>query len=250
MRAVVVVPTYNERDNICDLADAILLQPGDFDILVVDDNSPDDTAGLVASHAEAGGRVKLLRRTGPRGFGASYVDGLKWAVSEGYEQVFCMDADLSHDPSRLPGLREALANHDMVIGSRYCGGTVSVVNWPLHRLFLSVFAGVYVRLVTGLNVADPTGGFRGFRRDVLESIDLDSIKSNGYCFIVETLHRATRCGFSVTEVPIVFVERREGQSKMSKKIMLEAAAMPWRLRLRPFRPATSNLAPKPKGVGL
>jgi dolichol-phosphate mannosyltransferase len=239
-KAVVVTPTYNERDNIVQILDAVTRQPGDFEILVVDDNSPDGTADLVVEYSQRSTRVHLLKRTGPRGFAASYIDGFKWALSNGYEAIFCMDADFSHDPNKLPDLLKALERYDMVLGSRYCGGRVSVVNWPLFRLFLSVFAGRYVRLITGLKAADPTTGFRGFRPEVLRSIDLDTIRSNGYSFLVEILYRAHRCGFRIGEEPIVFVERREGVSKMSKKIIMEAAIMPWRLRLSRFHPAAAK----------
>ena len=240
MKAIVVTPTYNERDNIVQILDAVIRQPGDFEILVVDDNSPDGTGDLVVEYSQRNTRVHLLKRTGSRGFAASYVDGFKWALSNGNEAIFSMDADFSHDPNKLPDLLKALERYDMVLGSRYCGGRVSVVNWPLFRLFLSVFAGRYVRLITGLKAADPTTGFRGFRPEVLRSIDLDAIRSNGYSFLVETLYRAHRCGFRIGEEPIVFVERIEGVSKMSKKIMMEAAMMPWRLRLSRFRPAAAK----------
>jgi dolichol-phosphate mannosyltransferase len=237
VRSIVITPTYNEADNITSIIEAVLAVPGDFDYLIVDDNSPDGTADLVAPYVESTGRVHLIRRTGPRGFGPSYVDGFKWCLDQGYEAIFTMDADFSHDPASLPGLLEALQTSDVSVGSRYCGGKVSVINWPLSRLLLSTFAGKYVRMITGLKIADPTSGFRGARAAVFEAIGLDTLRSNGYCFQVETLLRAKRCGFSITEVPIVFTERREGQSKMSKKIIFEAAVMPWRLRLRPFKPA-------------
>lgn len=236
MKSIVITPTYNERDNIVQIMDAVMLQPGEFDYLIVDDNSPDGTSDLVEEYSRKNGRVYLLKRTGARGFGPSYVDGFKWALERGYEAIFEMDADFSHDPDMLPKLRTELENYDMVLGSRYCGGRVSVINWPLFRLFLSVFAGRYVRLITGLNAADPTSGFRAFRAEVLRAIDLDTIKSNGYSFQVETLYRAERRGFKIGEIPIIFIERREGASKMTKKIMLEAALMPWRLRFSRFRP--------------
>ncbi|MCL6518857.1 MAG: polyprenol monophosphomannose synthase [Armatimonadetes bacterium] len=239
MRGIVVVPTYNERDNIVQLIEAVMKIPIELDMLIVDDNSPDCTADLVEQISLTNARVHLMRRTGNRGFGPSYVDGFKWALAKGYDAIFSMDADFSHDPESLPSLAKALEEHDMVLGSRYFEGRVSVVNWPLFRLFLSVFAGRYVRLITGLKVGDPTTGFRGFRRHVLESINLDTIKSNGYSFLVETLYRAYKCGFDIAEVPIIFTERREGSSKMSRKIMFEAALMPWRLRFGRFRPPKS-----------
>ncbi|MDI6826969.1 MAG: polyprenol monophosphomannose synthase [Armatimonadota bacterium] len=237
MSSIVITPTYNESGNIIQLIDAVMKVPLNLDMLVVDDNSPDGTADLVEQVSRQNKRIYLIRRTGNRGFGPSYVDGFKWALGRGYEIIFSMDADFSHDPESLPALAKALEEHDMVLGSRYYGGRVNVVNWPLFRLFLSVFAGRYVRLVTGIKVYDPTTGFRGFRKHVLESINLDTLKSNGYSFLVETLYRAYKCGFDIAEVPIIFTERREGKSKMSKKIMLEAALMPWRLRFSRFRPS-------------
>lgn len=235
MRGIVITPTYNERDNIVQLIDAVLDLPLELDILIVDDDSPDGTADLVESCLKKSERVHLLRRNGLRGLGRAYIDGFKYALEKGYEAVFSMDADFSHDPKSLQSLMLVLEGHDVAVGSRYCHGRVSVINWPLHRLFLSVFAGKYVRLITGLKVFDPTSGFRGFRSQVLHAIDLDTIRSNGYSFQVETLYRAKRCGFGIKEVPIIFTERREGQSKMSKKIIFEAAVMPWRMRFGRFR---------------
>lgn len=236
MRGIVVVPTYNERDNVANIIEAVLKQPINLDILIADDSSPDGTSDIVASYSEKNERVHLLKRTANRGFGPSYVDGFKWALARGYEAIFSMDCDFSHDPDNLPDLMLALKDHDMALGSRYCYGRVSVVNWPISRLFMSMFAGKYVRTIAGLRAADPTTGFRGFRPQVLEAIELDTIKSNGYSFLVEILYRASRCRFDIAEVPIVFTERREGQSKMSRKIIMEAAFMPWRLRFSRFRP--------------
>jgi len=242
MKRLVVVPTYNERENIQPLIEAVLEVPGAFDILVVDDDSPDGTADMVLPYDMRTDRVRLMRRKGVRGLGRSYVDGFRYAVSNGYEAVFSMDADFSHKPADLANLAEALKGHDVAVGSRYCGGCVSVENWPLRRLILSLCAGRYVRAVTGLKVCDPMSGFRGFRARVLAAIGLDGIRSNGYSFQVETLYKAFRCGFGITEVPIVFTERRSGQSKMSKRVILEAALMPWRLRLTRFHPS-AHLTP-------
>lgn len=236
MRGLVITPTYNESANVVQIIGAVLKSPADLDMLIVDDNSPDGTADLVIQNYGDNERVHLIRRAGPRGFGPSYVDGFRYALEKGYDAVFTMDADFSHDPEKLPEMKKALETYDVSVGSRYCGGRVSVVNWPLFRLFLSVFAGKYVRTITGLKAADPTSGFRGMRSDVLRAIGLDTLKSNGYSFLVETLYRIKVCGFSIVEVPIVFTERREGQSKMSKKIMLEATLMPWRIRFSRFRP--------------
>lgn len=247
MKKLVVTPTYNERENIAGLIEAVLDLPGEFDILVVDDASPDGTGDLVERYRGGSGRVRLIRRKGIRGLGKSYVDGFRYALSNGYEAVFSMDADLSHDPADLPKLAEALGAHDVAIGSRYCGGCVSVVKWPVRRLLLSLCAGRYVRLITGLTVCDPTSGFRGFRASVLAAINLHTIRSNGYSFQVETLYRTFRSGYSMVEVPIVFTERREGDSKMSKKVILEAALMPWRLRLSRFHPS-AHLTPSRSGL--
>lgn len=235
MPNIVVIPTYNEAQNVEDVIHRILQLDSDLHVLVVDDNSPDHTADLVAPIADASNRVHLYRRSGAKGFGPSYIDGFRYALDNGYDAVICMDADLSHDPADVPRLIECLQDSDVALGSRYLHGKVSVVNWPLSRLLLSTFAGKYVRAVTGLSVADPTSGFRAFRADVLNNIGLDSLRSNGYCFLVETLDRAKRCGYMLTEVPIIFTERRAGKSKMNNMIILEAIVMPWRLRLRPYR---------------
>lgn len=238
MRALTVTPTYNEIENIEALITTFLDAAPGVDILIVDDASPDGTADIVNKLKEKEPRVHLLKREGRRGLGLAYVDGFEWALSQGYDAVFSMDADLSHNPKDIPRLMSLLEECDVVVGSRYVGGRVSVINWPISRLILSVLAGKYVRLITGLRLSDPTSGFRGFRANVLKSIGLDTIKSNGYSFQVETLYRAHRCGFKISEAPIVFTERREGKSKMSLSIILEAAIMPWRLRLKPFKPAT------------
>jgi dolichol-phosphate mannosyltransferase len=235
MRCIVVVPTYNESDNVAKMIEAVLTLPDNFHILVVDDNSPDGTADLAAPYCAKYDRVHLIRRTGPRGFGPSYIDGFQQAIEKGFEAIFSMDCDFSHNPADLPRLAEALKDSDIAVACRYYQGRVSVVNWPIHRLLISLFAGRYVRGITGLRLSDPTSGFRGFRAKAMASISLDTVKSNGYSFLVETLYRAKRCGFTMQEVPIVFTERRDGQSKMSKKIMFEAALMPWRLRFGGFR---------------
>lgn len=230
-----VIPTYNERDNIESILNAVLEQPEGFDVLVVDDSSPDGTSDIVKEIAAQNKCVKLLSRTGQRGLGLSYVDGFKYAVSSGYDAIFEMDADFSHDPADLGKLLSGLEEHDMVMGSRYVGGRVSVLNWPITRLALSMFAGIYVRFITGMKVSDPTSGYRGYRSCVLESIGLDTIRSNGYCFQVEMLYRAYKLGFSIFEVPIVFTERSQGQSKMSKGVIGEAILMPWKLRFSRLR---------------
>jgi dolichol-phosphate mannosyltransferase len=229
--AVVVVPTYNERENLPLLAKGVLAHDG-FRLLVVDDGSPDGTGALADALAEAHpGRIEVMHRTGPRGLGRSYVDGLRHALQSGADLIFQMDADLSHSPEYLPALAGAAADHDLVIGSRYLTG-VSVVNWPLHRIFLSAFANRYVRAVTGVSVADCTSGFRCWRREALARLPIDSMVSNGYAFLVEMLFEASRRGCRIGEVPIIFIERRQGQSKVSGRVLAESLIVPWRLRLR------------------
>jgi len=231
MSILVVVPTYNECDNLPLLVHAVLQAP-DTRILVVDDASPDGT-GAIADRlaADTGGRVEVLHRSGPRGLGRAYRDGLRRALASDAELVVQMDADLSHDPRYLAEMVAASARADLVIGSRYLHG-VSVVNWPLHRLALSVFANRYARVVTRLTPRDCTSGFRCWRREALARIPLERIRSEGYAFLVEMLYEAVRAGCRVEEIPIVFVERRRGTSKLSKAVLLEAAATPWRLVVR------------------
>jgi dolichol-phosphate mannosyltransferase len=231
---VVVVPTYNEKDNLPALAQGILAHPG-FRLLVVDDGSPDGTGELADELARTHpGRVGVLHRQGPRGLGRSYVDGLREALASGADLIFQMDADLSHNPEHLPAMAEAASRYDVVIGSRYLTG-VSVVNWPLHRIFLSAFANRYVRAVTRISVTDCTSGFRCWRRDALARLPLDRMVSNGYAFIVEMLFEASRRGCRIGEVPIIFIERRLGQSKVSTRVLIESLIVPWRLVFRSRR---------------
>jgi dolichol-phosphate mannosyltransferase len=228
---VVVVPTYNEKDNLPLLAKGVLAHQG-FRLLVVDDASPDGTGAIADQLAAAHpGRVEVLHRTGPRGLGRSYIDGLQHALASGADLIFQMDADLSHNPEYLPSIAAAADAYDVVIGSRYVTG-VSVVNWPLHRIFLSAIANRYVRAVTRISVSDVTSGFRCWRREALERLPLKSMVSNGYAFIVEMLFEASRRGCSIGEVPIIFVERRQGQSKVSGRVIAESLIVPWRLILR------------------
>lgn len=228
---VVVVPTYNEKDNLPILAAGILAHPG-FRLLVVDDSSPDGTGDVAENLARTyPGRVEVIHRTGPRGLGRSYVDGLQRAIESGADLIFQMDADLSHNPEHLPALAAAADHYDMVIGSRYLTG-VSVVNWPLHRIFLSAFANRYVRAVTRISATDCTSGFRCWRREALQRLPLNSMVSNGYAFIVEMLFEASRRGCTIGEAPIIFIERRQGQSKVSGKVLMESLIVPWRLLLR------------------
>ncbi len=229
-RALVIVPTYNEKENIERLIDAVLAQDPSIDVLVVDDGSPDGTGDLVDSLATRNPRVHAIHRAAKLGLGTAYVAGFKWALARDYQFIFEMDADFSHAPERLPEFLKAIQSADVVLGSRYQNGQVNVVNWPMGRLFLSYSANIYARRVTGLPIFDATGGFKCFRRRVLESVDLDDIKSNGYAFQIEMSVRAWRKGFRIVEIPIVFVDRTEGSSKMSKRIVREAVWMVWRLR--------------------
>ncbi|MGB7211894.1 MAG: polyprenol monophosphomannose synthase [Gemmatimonadales bacterium] len=226
-RALVVIPTYNEAANLPQIVPAVLAQDARFDILVVDDNSPDGTGAIADRLGAADPRVHVLHRTAKAGLGRAYLAGFEWALAREYALIFEMDADFSHDPKYLPAFLTAITEADVVLGSRYSGG-VNVVNWPMSRLLLSWAANKYVRWVAGLPLTDSTGGFKCFRREVLEAIDLADVRSNGYAFQIEMSFRAWRKGFRLKEIPIVFVDRVEGQSKMSKRIVREAIRMvPW-----------------------
>ena len=229
-RALVVIPTYNEATNLPHLLPLVLAQDSRLDVLVVDDNSPDGTGRLADEFSAAEPRVQVLHREGKEGLGTAYRAGFRWALERGYDFVFEMDADFSHDPKHLPEFLAAIADADLVLGCRYLERRVTVVNWPMARLLLSYFANVYARIVTGLRLWDATGGFKCFRRSVLESIHLETVRSNGYAFQIETSFRAWRKGFRIKEIPIVFVDRTEGDSKMSGAIVREAVWMVWRLR--------------------
>ncbi len=230
-RALVVVPTYNERINLPQIIPAILAQDPGIDVLVVDDNSPDGTGQLADQMAAENARIHVLHRGRKEGLGKAYLAGFRWALDQGYDLVFEMDADFSHDPRFLPTFLEAIQDADLVIGSRYKTG-VNVINWPIARLLLSIGANQYARLVTGLPLADSTGGFKCFRRRVLEAIPLERVRSNGYAFQIEMSFLAWRKGFRIREIPIVFTDRVEGQSKMNGRIVREAVWMVWWLRLR------------------
>ncbi|HET9684896.1 MAG TPA: polyprenol monophosphomannose synthase [Gemmatimonadaceae bacterium] len=229
-RALVIVPTYNERENIRRLVDSVLAQDDRIDMLIVDDGSPDGTGAIVEEIKASNPRVHLLERARKMGLGTAYVAGFRWALARDYAYVLEMDADFSHDPAHLPQFLAAVENADLVLGSRYQEGRVTVVNWPINRLILSYLANMYARAITGLHVWDATGGFKCFRRSVLEAIDLDHVRSNGYAFQIEMTFRAVRKHFRIAEIPIVFVDRTEGTSKMSKHIVREAVWMVWRLR--------------------
>jgi dolichol-phosphate mannosyltransferase len=231
-RALVVVPTYNERENISRIIDAVLGQDPRLEMLIVDDGSPDGTAEIVKGIMAGNPRVHILERPRKLGLGTAYLAGFGWALEHQYDYVFEMDADFSHDPRHLVEFLSAIQEADLVLGSRYLQGRVSVVNWPISRLLLSYFANVYARGVTGLPVWDSTGGFKCFRRSVLEAIDLNGVHSNGYAFQIEMSFRAWKKGFRIKEIPIVFVDRTEGTSKMSKAIVREAIWMVWWLRLK------------------
>ena len=232
MNATVVIATYNERANLERLVSSILEYPG-YSIVVVDDDSPDGTGAIAdALAANSGHRVSVIHRKGARGLGRSLVAGLQHALRGNADLIFQMDADFSHDPKYLPDMAAAAADADLVLGSRYLHG-VSVVNWPLHRIILSSFANRYIRSVTGLEVTDCTTGFRCWRREALARLPLDGLISEGYAFLIEQLHLARRIGCRVAEIPIIFVERREGVSKISSRVLLESAIVPWRLRLKP-----------------
>jgi len=229
-RAVVIVPTYNERQNIERLIETILAQDPRLDVLVVDDGSPDGTGAVVDQIAKRNTRVHAIHRAAKMGLGTAYLAGFRWALARDYAYIFEMDADFSHDPAHLPRFLEAAEHADLVLGSRYRHGKVTVVNWPISRLILSYSANLYARAVTGLPLYDSTGGFKCFRREVLEATDLDAVKSNGYAFQIEMSFRAWKRGFRIVEIPIVFTDRTEGESKMSKRIVREAVWMVWRLR--------------------
>jgi len=230
LKAVVVIPTYNERDNLERLARQILSQDAGIHLLVVDDNSPDGTGELADQLAAQTSRVTVLHRAGKLGLGSAYREGFRLALDMGAELVVQMDADFSHDPTILPVFFAQMVHNDLVIGSRYLNG-VSVVNWPLRRLMLSYFASVYTRVITGLTISDCTSGFKCFRRGALEAIDLGRVRSDGYSFQIEMNYRCVELGFRVTEVPIIFIDRHAGSSKMSKRIVREAVLMVWKLKL-------------------
>lgn len=229
-RTLVIVPTYNERENLPRLIPLILAQDSSIEVLVVDDSSPDGTGELAEEMASAEPRLHVTHREGKLGLGTAYLAGFRWGLERGYDLFFEMDADFSHDPAHLPQFLQAVEGYDLVLGSRYLQGRVTVVNWPIGRLLLSYFANMYARVVTGLPVADATGGFKCFRREVLEAIALDRVESNGYAFQIEMSFRAWKQGFRIREIPIMFVDRDIGESKMSKKIVREAVWRVWRLR--------------------
>ncbi len=228
-KAVVVIPTYNEAQNVERLIPEIFKHVPQIHILFVDDNSPDGTADIIKKQMEKNPNVHLLQRPEKNGLGRAYIDGFKVALDMGFEYIFEMDADFSHDPKELPNFLKEMDEYDLVIGSRYIKG-VNVINWPLKRLLLSYFANVYTRVITGIPVRDCTGGYKCFRRQVLEAIDFRRIKSNGYAFQIELNYKAWKKGFRIKEIPIIFVDRVYGESKLSRRIMWEAVFLVWKLR--------------------
>lgn len=232
LRVLVVIPTYNEADNLPRIVPRVLEQGSAFHVLVVDDNSPDGTGDLADELAAGSDRVAVLHRPGKQGLGAAYVAGFTWGLKRDFDLFVEMDADLSHPPEMLPVmLAETGRGVDVVVGSRYVGGRITVVNWPMRRLLISLFGSWYARIITRLPVRDATGGFNALRRSVLESVRIDRIQSNGYSFQIELKLRAWRAGFDLREVPFVFTERDSGESKMSKSIIWEAVWRVWKLRL-------------------
>ena len=231
-KALIIIPTYDEKENVEAMAEAVLKQEPQVNILFVDDNSPDGTGVLLDGIAAREPRVFVMHRAGKEGLGRAYIAGFKWALERDYELICEMDCDFSHDPAALPSLFQAARDGaDLVLGSRYIGG-IRVMNWPMSRLLLSTGAALYVKLITGMPVNDPTGGFKCFRRKVLQAIDLDRITSSGYSFQIEMTHTAWMKGFAIKEVPIVFEDRRAGYSKMRANIATEAMMMVLRLWAR------------------
>jgi dolichol-phosphate mannosyltransferase len=232
LKSLVIIPTYNEKENITTIIERLRALPIIVDILIVDDNSPDGTAEVVRNLQTGDSHLFMLNRPGKLGLGTAYVTGFRWALERDYELILEMDADLSHNPDDVPRLISECENgYDLVIGSRYCNG-VNVINWPIKRLILSYGANKYTRVVTGMPIKDATAGFKCYRRNVLEGINLSRVKSSGYSFQIEMHFRAWSAGYKIKEIPIIFVERSEGLSKMSKNIVWEAVFMVWKLKLR------------------
>ena len=230
-QTLIIVPTFNERDNLPRMTAKLSLLPVGVDVLVVDDNSPDGTGKIADELAATNPQVHVLHRAGKEGLGRAYIAGFKWALERGYEFIFEMHCDFSHNPDDIPAFLEAVRDADLVLGSRYLGG-IRVINWPLGRLMLSRFAGKYVALVTGMPFSDPTGGYKCFRRRALQALNLDEVRSNGYSFQIELTHKLWRQGFKIVEVPIIFTERTQGHSKMAGGIVNEAFWLVWRLWLQ------------------
>lgn len=243
-RKIVIIPTYNEKENIEKIIRAVFALDGGYNILVIEDGSPDGTGNIVKSlQKEFPDRLFMIERSGKQGLGTAYITGFKWSVEKGYDFIFEMDADFSHNPADLPRLYEACSKDgaDLAIGSRYCDG-ISVINWPIGRVIMSYYASVYVRKVLGMKVYDTTAGFKCYRRKVLETIDLDNIRMKGYGFQIEMKYTTYKLGFKIKEVPIIFVDRKEGTSKMSSGIFGEAFWGVIKMKFRKIRPkATASL---------
>lgn len=231
MKILIIIPTYNELENLPRLLPEVLLKNDRINVLIVDDNSPDGTAAFVENEMKNNNRIHLIKRTSKQGLGTAYIAGFKYALQNNFDLIFEMDADFSHDPKEIPRFLEEIKNADLVLGSRYVTG-VNVINWPMRRLLLSWFANLYTRIITGMPIHDATGGFKCFRKEVLEAINFDLVKSNGYAFQIEMTFKAWKKGFRVKEIPIIFVDRVKGKSKMSKKIVREAVTMVWKLRMK------------------
>jgi len=229
-KILIIIPTYNELENLPKLIPEVLSKNENIDILIVDDNSPDGTADFVQDEAKKNSRIKLIKREKKMGLGTAYIDGFKFALQNNYDYIFEMDADFSHNPKMIPKFLKEIKKYDLVLGSRYKEG-VNVANWPMSRLMLSMFANIYSRVITGLPVHDATGGYKCFRREVLEAINLDAVKSNGYAFQIEMTFKAWKKGFKIKELSIIFIDRLKGTSKMSRKIVREAIVMVWKLRI-------------------
>jgi dolichol-phosphate mannosyltransferase len=243
MSSLVIIPTYDEKDNVGPISTAIFAVRPDVNVLFVDANSPDGTGPLLDTMVAGDPRVFVIHQAGKMGLGKAYIDGFKWALARGYEHIFEMDADFSHQPSEISNFLKAAESADLVLGSRYING-IRITNWPLNRLLLSMSGALYVRLITGMPFTDPTGGFKCFHRRVLEAIKLDSIRSNGYSFQIEMTHTAWIKGFRIAEIPITFEDRRAGYSKMNSHIVREALGMVWRLYLRNgFRRSPRRMTP-------
>jgi dolichol-phosphate mannosyltransferase len=231
MKALIIIPTYNEIKNVGRIVEKVLAASDIAEVLVVDDNSPDGTGQAADEMAIANPRVHVMHRRGKMGLGSAYIEGFRYALEKGYDYIFEMDADFSHDPAEIPNFLEAAKDYDVVIGSRYIDG-IRILNWPLKRLMLSYFASVYARMITGLKLYDTTGGYKCFRREVLEKLDLSRIHSDGYSFQIEMNFLCQKKGFRLKEIPIIFADRRHGTSKMNKGIILEALAVVWLLKIK------------------
>ena len=244
---LVIIPTYNEKDNVAGISRAVALAEPTADILFVDDSSPDGTGSVIQTLMQDDPRIHLMTRDAKQGLGRAYIAGFKWALERDYQFIFEMDADFSHNPISIPSFLRAAQKADVVLGTRYQEG-VRVVNWPLKRLVLSMGASLYVRTITGMPFSDPTGGYKCFRRSVLESIQLDDVQSNGYSFQIEMTHYAWMMGFKISEVQITFDERRSGQSKMTYNIVREAVLMVWNLAMRRHFRRSPRVTVHPKSI--